>query len=166
MNKGRDLANLFLGHKDAEGQRDQFFIRTGLSPDLYKLADEEIKNVNESVRTTTFPGAFGASLRPFLVREHVNWLKAHDWKVLFSPVGMYHMRHAFKDGNRRIYRNWFFRFCLWSKDVHSRSCSVDATYKWEKQISVLLAEAERIFPLRVFTMCNHYLVHIPAGTFV
>ena len=105
--------------------------------------------------------SYGSSLRQFLVKNSIGFLKCHDWKMVFSKLGIYHLRRAFIDRPR--YRKWIFSFCLWGFNVHRRRFSRADTFLWEREIIVLLSEAEGLYPSKWCTSATHYLVHIPRG---
>ena len=107
--------------------------------------------------------SYGSSLRPFLIASHIGFLKCHDWKLVWSNLGIYHLRRAFLDRPR--YRQWFFSFCKWSFNVHRREFSRADTYVWERDIANLLSEAELLYPSKWCTGATHYLVHIPRSVF-
>ena len=128
-----------------------------------QINENEIEFINESCRNTTLCRSFGSSLRPFLVPKTVKWLKGHDWKIVFSAIGIWHLRKAFLAPHQLQYREWFFKFALWTQRVHRRKFSVTDTHVWEAEIIILVNEAEVIYGLYWSTSVTHYLVHLPAG---
>jgi hypothetical protein len=165
-NKGVDWA-FFATGKDQSSKvkrkalkAQKFTARTGLQAAGYVLTQEERDFVTASCKSHRIPRSFGSSLRPFLIPDHISFLKCHDWKMVFSKLGVYHMRQAYL--KQPAYRRWFFQMCNWSFNVHRRSYSLQDTFLWEEDIAVIISDAEGLYPTKFATCVTHYLVHIPA----
>ena len=56
-------------------RNEEFTRRTKLPADSQRLSEEEVKFVNKSCASHTFPRSYGSSLRGFLDYENVGFLK-------------------------------------------------------------------------------------------
>ena len=142
-NKGVDWSTFTVGQKGASKPKRQamknaqFHSRTGILPLQFQLTPSECKFVNDSCTSHSVPRTFGSNLRAFLSAEHIGFLKCHDWKMVFSQLGVYHMRRAFL--GRPRYRDWFFGFSMWSYKVHRRRCSLLSRYLSFYSLSLLFS---------------------------
>jgi hypothetical protein len=82
----------------------------------------------------------------------------HDWKMVFSQLGIYHMRNSFVE--RPQYRRWFYSFAVWAQNIQSRKFARADVVLWKEQIATIMATAEILYPLKWSTCATHYLIHI------
>jgi hypothetical protein len=78
--------------------------------------------------------------------------------VVFSQIGIYHMRNSFR--SRPQYRRWFYSFAVWAQKVQSRKFTRADIVLWKQQIATIMATAEILYPLKWCTCATHYLIHI------